>query len=116
MIQLRSHLIGIDQGSLVLFSDFEDNGPMWAEQGPREVRKTVTFSQGYVSPPSVNVALAMWDMDQKTNARADIRPENITEISFDLVFRTWSDSRIARVRCSWQSIGELYDEEAWQLT
>lgn len=115
MRKLRSHLTGIDQGEVVLFSDFEDDGQMWAGTGPREQRKAVAFSEAYQSIPSVTVGLSMCDIDGQTSVRTDIRPENITETGFEIVFRTWSDTRIARVRASWQSIGELEDEDSWQL-
>jgi hypothetical protein len=36
----------------------------------------------------VHVSLSMWDMGNDSNARADIRAENVTETGFDLVFRT----------------------------
>ncbi|MGB1235186.1 MAG: H-type lectin domain-containing protein [Planktomarina sp.] len=115
MRKIGGHLVGIDQGDIILFSDFEDGGPMWVDQGPREVRKSVEFSERYQSIPNVTVAISMWDLDQKSNTRADISAESITRAGFELVFRTWSDTRIARMRASWQSIGEVEDDEAWQL-
>ncbi|MEO0359446.1 MAG: H-type lectin domain-containing protein [Pseudomonadota bacterium] len=115
MRKIRSHLVGIDNGEAVLFSDFEDDGPMWAGTGPREVRQAVKFSQSYQDVPTVSVSVSMWDMAGDSNGRMDIRAEHVTHDGFDLVFRTWSDTRIARVRATWQSIGELEDEDAWQL-
>ena len=63
----------------------------------------------------VQVSLTMWDMGSDSNARADIRAENATETGFDLVFRTWSDKRIARVSASWLAIGDVADPEQWDL-
>ena len=57
----------------------------------------------------------MWDMGNDSNARADSRAENVTVTGFDLVFRTWSDMRIARVSASWLAIGEVADPDQWQL-
>ena len=51
----------------------------------------------------------MWDMGSGSNARADIRAENVTETGFDLVFRTWSDTRVARVSASWLAISGVAD-------
>ncbi|MCI5042623.1 MAG: H-type lectin domain-containing protein, partial [Donghicola eburneus] len=50
-----------------------------------------------------------------TNVRVEITAENITVRGFDLVFRTWGDTRIARARASWQAIGSLPHEDDWQL-
>lgn len=83
MKRISSHLIGIDQGEDVLFSDFEDGGDMWTGAGPRERRHRVEFSQAYRSAPSVQVALSMWDMHHATNVRADIAAENIDPKGFE---------------------------------
>ena len=98
-----------------MFSDFESDGPMWADQGPREARQSIKFAQSYFAVPNVQVSLSMWDLDNKTNPRADIKAENITTTGFDLVFRTWSDTRVARVRANWMSIGAVENEDDWEL-
>ncbi|MBT0958138.1 H-type lectin domain-containing protein [Alphaproteobacteria bacterium KMM 3653] len=115
MKKLQNHLVGIDQGSVVLFSDFEDDGEMWAGQGPRQKRMAISFSEEFRSAPTVFVSLAMWDMDQKSNSRADIAAEGITEEDFELVFRTWGDTRVARVRANWMAIGELKHHDDWEI-
>ena len=115
MKRLRNHLVGVDEGSVVLFSDFQDGGEMWAGSGPRQSRRAISFSETYRTLPTVMVTLSMWDMDQKTNQRADIAAENITREGFELVFRTWGDTRVARVRASWMSIGELRHADDWEL-
>ena len=38
MITIESHRLGMQRGSLVLFSDFQDGGAMWTGEGPRELR------------------------------------------------------------------------------
>jgi hypothetical protein len=115
MRRLASHLIGIDQGTLVLFSDYQDGGTMWTGHGPRELRREVTFSEPFLSEPAVQVSLSMWDMDQKTNQRADISAESVTLEGFTIVFRTWGDTRVARVRADWQAIGEIRGEDDWHI-
>ncbi len=115
MRRLKGHLLGVDQGSAVLFSDFEDGGVMWTGQGPREMRKAMKFSEPYAEPPVVTLAMSMWDMDQKTNQRADISAEDITAKGFSIVFRTWGDTRVARVRADWLAIGELAHEDDWDV-
>lgn len=115
MKRLRSSVMGIEQGSSLLFSDYEHNGVMWAGKGPREARQAVRFGEAFRSPPAVTVGIAMWDMDHKANQRADITAERINEKGFDIVFRTWGDSRVARIRADWMAIGELPDDDDWEI-
>lgn len=115
MRRLTSHVTGIDRGSMVLFSDFQDGGAMWTGQGPRELRRAVTFSEPFLAPPVVQVTLSMWDMDQKSNQRADISADAVTETGFDIVFRTWGDTRVARVRADWLAIGEVRGDDDWEV-
>ena len=115
MKRLRNHFIGVDQGEVVLFSDFENGGRMWTGNGPREARALVKFAESYRHPPAVQVALSMWDLDSKTNPRADVQTDRITPAGFDIVFRTWGDTRVARVRVAWTAIGELRHADEWDL-
>lgn len=115
MKSLRNHLIGIDQGEHVLFSDFEHGGPMWSGTGPRTSTSAIAFAQAFKAPPTVQVALTMWDSDHGSNARLDLKAEQVAVDRFNLVFRTWGDTRVARVRASWLAIGELRDDDEWEL-
>lgn len=115
MKRIETNAIGIDQGDIVLFSDFENDGEMWTGEGARLVRSAITFSGKYRTPPSVMVSLSMWDMSTGANTRADVKAEDITKTGFDIVFRTWGDTRVARVRVAWQAIGALETEDTWEL-
>ncbi len=115
MKRIAAGSVGVDQGSRVLFSDFADGGVMWTGQGPRESRHIVKFAERFTDIPTVLVGMSMWDMDQKTNSRADLQAENITVDGFHLVFRTWGDTRVARVRADWTAIGPMRDDEQWDL-
>ncbi|MEJ6391458.1 H-type lectin domain-containing protein [Gymnodinialimonas ulvae] len=115
MKRFPSNSIAVDQGSSVLFSDFSHDGPMWSGEGPRENIMRVSFAEAYVAPPVVHVSISMWDMGGETNQRADLRAEKITPEGFDLVFRTWGDSRVARIRADWMSIGQVQDEDVWDV-
>jgi len=115
MRRFTSNSLGIEQGSRVLFSDFVDDGVMWTGQGARESRHIVTFREAFQAVPAVHVSISMWDMDSATNSRADISAEAITEKGFHLVFRTWGDTRVARIRADWMVIGPLRDEDDWVL-
>lgn len=109
------HTIGIDQGDVVLFSDFEQDGLMWTGEGAREARAQIKFSEPFIAPPAVRAGLTMWDISHNTNARVDITTEDVSETGFVILFRTWGDTRIARVRVGWQAIGPVRDEDDWDI-
>lgn len=115
MKKLRGHLVGIDEGSVTLFSDFDVNGEMWTGTGQRERRQRIAFSEPYRAAPSVFVSLSLWDVDSDTNTRVDVLAEFVDTQGFDMVLRTWGDTRIARVRIAWQAIGEVAAEGDWSL-
>lgn len=115
MIKFPSNQLGVEQGTRVLFSDYADGGPMWTGTGPREERFAVVFDEAFAQPPQVQVALSMWDIDHAHNQRMDISAEEVSETGFDLVFRTWGDSRVARVRASWFAMGPVPHEDDWEL-
>lgn len=115
MKRISANAIGIAQGSRILFSDFVDGGPMWTGQGDRESRFPVKFDEVFKDIPSVFVSVGMCDLDHKHNIRADISAENISQAGFEIVFRTWGDTRIARVRADWMAMGAATHDEDWEL-
>jgi hypothetical protein len=115
MKKFDSGLIGVDQGEVALFSDFENDGPMWKGQGVRIARADVLFSEPFLIPPSVTVGMTLWDFAHETNTRVDLRAEDVSEAGFAIVFRTWNNTRIARVRVGWQAIGPIRGEDDWVL-
>jgi H-type lectin domain len=114
-MQRFSGRIGLEQGNKILFSDFAHDGAMWTGSGPREVRQPQCFRQPFKTPPAVTVGISMWDIDHKTNSRIDISAENITALGFEIVFRTWGDTRIARIRADWLAVGETRDDDDWEV-
>ena len=115
MKRFQASVIGVDQGQALLFSDFEDGGPMWAGNGQRDRRVPVAFSESFRQKPAVTVSLDMWDMDVRSNQRADILVENVTPKGFEIVFKTWGDTRVARARAAWTAIGEVGHEDDWEV-
>lgn len=113
MQRLSNPRTGIEQGDLGIFSEFDSGGSMWTGEGPRERRKQVSFSETYRRPPVVHVSISLWDMDTDAVIRAELVAENVTASGFDVVFRTWGDSRVARVRAAWLAIGELPFDDDW---
>ena len=115
MKRVRSHLFGIDQGEHIMFSDYENDGKMWSGSGTRQRKKMIIFSEPFEEPPAVHVSMSLMDLDKETNVRADVLAKNISNTGFDLIFRTWGDTRVARVRLSWIAMGGLVDKESWDL-
>ena len=116
MKKFQTHPIGIDQGEEVLFSDFADGGVMWTGEGPRERRVSVRFSEVFRSEPIVQIGVVLWDVDTSSALRAEVQAEDITPEGFNAVFRTWSDTRIARIRVNWTAIGDVSHEDDWDIS
>ena len=74
------------------------------------------FPKNYRDAPVVHLSLSLWDMDNNANIRADLVAETVRVDGFGLVFRTWADTRVARVRIAWMSIGEIRSEDDWDLS
>ena len=115
MKKITSQSIGIAQGNDVLFEDFEDGGDMWTGTGHRECIKEIAFREPFKDVPAVHCSLTLWDVDAATNVRADVEAENVTKDGFDLVFRTWGDTKVARVRIGWMAIGSVRNDDDWEL-
>jgi len=115
MKRISANSVGIQQGNLLLFSHYIDGGPMWEGSGERELRSLVTFAETFMDAPHVYLSISMWDTDHRTNLRADVVTADVTASNFAVVFRTWGDTRIARVRVDWLAIGRASDPEDWQL-
>lgn len=115
MQKLGNNSIGVDQGESFLFSDFQHGGNMWTGEGDRERCQRVTFSEAFRKRPVVHCSLSLWDMDSSANVRADVKAECVDDAGFDIVFRTWGDTRVARARIGWMAIGEVKDPEDWDV-
>jgi len=115
MKKLNSHRIGVDSGTAHVFSDFADNGEMWSAEGKRSRSVKIAFSEPFLTPPTVQVGFAMWDISSTTNSRVDISAEDIDETGFSVVFRTWGDTKVARMRANWMAIGEVENDEVWDV-
>jgi hypothetical protein len=115
MQKFDAHSIGVAQGDVILFSDFDNDGPMWTGEGKREARHTVTFPEAFRGVPSVTLSFSMLDLSNDAYLRADLQSDAVTADGFDIVFRTWGDSRIARIRVAWQAIGAVNHDDAWDI-
>ncbi len=100
----------------MLFSDFADGGDMWTGEGARERRIAISFSQTFRSPPVVQIGVSLWDVDTSSALRAEVVAKDISPEGFSAVFRTWSDTRIARIRVTWMAIGEVAHVDDWNIS
>ena len=107
--------VGVTRGTAMLFSAFEDGGEMWTGEGPRVVRHAVTFDEPFRDAPVIHVSLGMWDVASTSNQRADIAADRVTGAGFEIVFRTWGDTRVARVRAEWLAIGRVANEDDFEF-
>lgn len=114
-MQINAGSLAVLQGSRMLFSDFADGGPMWTGEGSREARVSVVFSAPFRIPPAVILGLSLLDLDRRTNARLDLTADRVTRDGFDIVLRTWGDSRIARIRADWTALGPVRDDDDWEI-
>lgn len=115
MQKFGSTAVGVLRGSVQMFSAFEDNGKMWTGHGPRREVRRIDFSESFLSAPVVHIAMSMWDIESSANQRADIATHDITADGFNLEFRTWGDTRVARIRADWLAIGQVRHEEDFDL-
>ena len=107
--------VGVQHGTEILFSAFADGSEMWTGEGAREHRHPVRFRGQFESAPIVHVGLSMWDIDMGSNQRVDIAADDIAAAGFTIVFRTWGDTRVARVRADWLAIGPTTHDEDWEV-
>jgi hypothetical protein len=45
----------------------------------------------------------------------DISADMVTAEGFVIVFRTWGDTRVARVRADWLAIGGCANDDDWDV-
>lgn len=88
---------------------------MWTGNGPRLRRSTIRFKEEFHKAPAVHVSISLLDADTQSAVRAELTAENVTDRGFDIVFRTWLDTRVARLRAAWMAIGELRHDDDWDV-
>lgn len=115
MKRIAESAVGIASGSELLFSAYEDGGEMWTGRGPRLLVRHVTFEERFRAAPTVQLSMTMWDTDASVNQRMDIQATAVTETGFDIEFRTWDNSRVARVRAGWMAIGPVRYVDNWDF-
>lgn len=103
----------LQQGETVLFSDFEDDGPMWSGEGDRSARVQILFPNPFREAPAIHASIKMIDAAHWANQRYDLVVEAVDGFGFTLVFKTWGDSKIARASAAWTAFGEEEIGDDW---
>lgn len=115
MKKLNAHRIGVDTGIAHLFSDFAEGGEMWSGEGERKISVEIEFSEPFLTAPAIHTGFSLWDMSNDSNTRVDLKTDNITETGFTIIFTTWGDTKVARMRANWMAIGEVQNDEIWDV-
>ncbi len=103
----------VESGQITMFEDFENEGPMWSGDGERRAKKFVEFRRPFISRPIIHLAVNLMDVRTDSMIRYELDSEQVTNESFDLIFKTWGDSKFARVRVAWMAIGTSIRDEFW---
>ena len=112
--QITAPLVGMQIVTAAgeLFNHVDNNGPMWYGDGDREVRLKVRFSAAFQKPPHVTLGITGIDSSMAQNLRFSLLAEAVTQESFEVVMKTWDDTKIARASVNWSAIGQAVPSSA----
>lgn len=112
--QTTSPLVGVQvvTSSGELFNHVDDNGPMWSGDGDREVRYKVRFKAAFQRPPHITLGVSGMDSSCAQNLRFSLLADTVTAVGFEIVFKTWGDTKIARTSVNWSAIGQAVPNSA----
>ena len=109
--------VQVETGQLALFDHIEEDGPMWAGDGPRSVSSAVAFGSNFDAAPGVHVSIGSIDAASEQNLRLRIGASDVTPEGFTVAAHTWGDTRIGRLTVSWLAVGTAAprDEGVWDV-
>ena len=107
------YINAVETGHVQVFSDFEDNGPMWTGEGERSISNTITYNSPFQEKPIVSLQISLMDAQSGVPMRYSLKVKKETNKSFQIVFSTWLDSRFARVAVNWTAMGMKHGPEYW---
>lgn len=105
--------VTVQSGYMPVFDHYDDKGPMWFGSGDREVVEYVRFDKPFTRSPYVALTITQMDTDTSRYLRYELFAKNIRPDGFDVSFKTWSDSRFARISVHWIAMGERTDPDLW---
>ena len=71
----------------------------------RTSRYVVRFDPPFGRVPTVSASLSSFDIVREANGRLRVRVENVTRFGCEIVFHTWSDTRVWAATASWIAFG-----------
>jgi hypothetical protein len=74
---------------------------------PRTYTHHVQFDTSFSNIPLVHVGLSGFDIDNRDSARISVHTSAITSSSFDIVIKTWVNTRLYSVEISWIALGQM---------
>jgi hypothetical protein len=93
--------------------EFDQFTPGWtlsqieSELDPfRTFAHRVQFDTPFSNTPLVHVGLLGFDIDNRDSARINVHTEAITSSTFDIVIKTWRNTRVYNVQISWIALGQ----------
>lgn len=72
--------------------------------GERSILVPVKFLTPFKVKPDVVVALTFVDSDKSTNFRINITADQITKEGFNVIVKTWYDSKVYHVEGTWTAV------------
>lgn len=112
--QITSPLVGVQVITAAgeLFNHVDENGPMWADDGDREVRFKLRFATGFQRAPHITLGISGLDSSCAQNLRFSLATDAVTPEGFVIIFKTWGDTKIARASVNWSAIGQAVPSSA----
>lgn len=95
-----------------LFNHVDEKGPMWYKDGDREVRCQIDFAHSFHKPPHIILGITGMDSSMAQNLRFSLLAETVTVTGFEIVMKTWDDTKIARASVNWSAIGQATPSSA----
>ncbi len=95
-----------------LFNHVDKNGPLWAGDGDRQVRLKVRFVARFQRLPHIMLGICGMDSSCAQNLRFSLVAGHISVEGFEIVFKTWGDTKIARASINWSAIGQAVPSPA----
>ena len=74
--------------------------------GDRTADKLVRFDIPFQKPPQVVIGLTKFDTNKDRNARLSVEAKDVGAASFEVEFKTWSDTLVYGVEVSWLAYGD----------
>jgi len=74
---------------------------------PRTFSYRVQFDTPFSNIPVVQVGLSGFDIDNRDSARISVLTDAITAETFNIVIKTWRNTRIYSAEISWIALGQV---------